>query len=191
MAIGSQAARNRVVAVKATGIGPEPKHSRVILRNVDNHGFCSNSERYTHELPGLTIKPVYPVIISQPERASRILQNRIYKIYAQAVWIIRLVFEHLKRRLIWREVIRSHRVQTGPYVSLTILKKRDHPIFADTVRVTRVTVKTSEATLIAVELQQPQSSRAQPQIAVAILDHVTNAAIRVRGRLLLIETVLR
>src|SRR5580692_4235078 len=162
MSIGFQAAPNRVVAVKTTGIGPEPKHSRVILRNVDNHGFCSNSERYARELPGLAIKPVYPVIISQPERASRILQNRIYKIYAQAVWIIRLVFEHLKRRLIWREVIRAHRVQTGPYISLTILKKRDHPVFADAVRVTRVIAKTYEPMLIAIELQQPHAPRAQP-----------------------------
>ncbi len=88
-------------------------------------------------------------------------------------------------------MIRSHRVKTGPYVSLTILKKRDHPIFADTMRVTRVIAKTCEATLIAIELQQPQSARAQPQIAVAILDHLTYAGIRIRRRLLSIETVLR
>ncbi len=100
MSIGFQATRIRGVAVKTTGIGPEPKHSRVILRNVDNHGFCSDPERYPHELPGLTIKPAYPVIVSQPERASRILQNRVYKIHAQAVWIIRLVLENLERRLI-------------------------------------------------------------------------------------------
>jgi len=71
-------------------------------------------------------------------------------------------------------------VQAGPNVSLTISKKRNYLIFADTVRVTGVIAITYESSTIAIELQQPQSGRAQPQIAIAILDHAAYAGICIR-----------
>src|SRR5271168_639894 len=100
MPIRFRAPRVRVVAVKTTAVGPEPEHSRAILHNVDDHGFCPDPDRYARELPGLAIKAAHAVIVSQPERASRIRQNRVDEIHAQAVWIIRLVLENLERRLI-------------------------------------------------------------------------------------------
>src|SRR5271168_2004885 len=102
MPICFQAPRVRVVAVKTTAVGPEPEQSRAILRNVDDHGFCSDPDRYARELPGLAIKPIHAVIISQPERASRIRQNRVDEIHAQAVWVIRLVLKDLERRQLER-----------------------------------------------------------------------------------------